>query len=211
MRETTNLSCRIYRVLLAAYPAEFRREYGPSMLQVFRDSSRDAAMRQRKFATANFWLTMLSDLVVSASKQHMQNFGQENGAMNNMRRDLIAVAGCVVIILAAFMLLSYGRAHEVGPVLVFGRVLDAVVFTGIIGNLVVFLLVKITKWVGLVSHRVLDFSRRDCATGDSACCCWEQDRSAVSPRGNYLGLPCKPRLLGTTPLSLALHCQERAS
>ena len=146
MRETTNLSCRIYRVLLAAYPAEFRREYGPSMLQVFRDSSRDAAMRQRKFATANFWFTILSDLVVSASKQHMENFGQENGVMNNIRRDLIAVAGCVVIILAAFMLLSYGRAHEVAPVLVFGRVLDAVVFTGIVGNLVVFLLVKITKW-----------------------------------------------------------------
>ena len=146
MRENTNLSCRIYRVLLAAYPSEFRREYGRSMLQVFRDSSRDAAMRQRKFTTANFWLTILCDLVVSASRQHIESFGQENGAMNNIRRDLIAVAGCVVIILAAFMLLTYGRAHEVAPVLVFGRVLDALVFTGIVGNLVVFLLVKITKW-----------------------------------------------------------------
>lgn len=146
MRETTNLSCRIYRVLLAAYPSDFRREYGQSMLQVFRDSSRDAAMRSRKVATVNFWLTILCDLVVSASKQHLENFGQENGAMNNMRRDLIAVAGCAVIILAAFMLLSYGRVREIAPVLVFGRVLDAVVFTGIIGNAVVFLLVKLTKW-----------------------------------------------------------------
>lgn len=146
MREHTNLSCRIYRVLLAAYPSEFRREYGPSMLQVFRDSSRDAALRPRKFASANFWLTILCDLVVSASKQHIESFGQENGAMNNIRRDLMAVAGCAVIILAAFILLTYGRANEVGPVLVFGRVLDALVFTGIVGNLAVFLLVKITRW-----------------------------------------------------------------
>src|SRR6476659_5439891 len=113
MRETTNLSCRIYRVLLAAYPADFRREYGRSMVQVFRDSSRDASRRQKKFATANFWLTILCDLIVSASKQHIENFGQENSAMNNMRRDLIAVAGCAVIILAAFMLLTYGRVHEI--------------------------------------------------------------------------------------------------
>lgn len=145
MSETTNLSCRIYRLLLAAYPAEFRREYGPSMVQVFRDSSRDAALRQRKLATASFWKTILCDLAISASKQHIENFAQEN-AMNNIRRDLIAVTGCVVIILTAFMLLTYGRTHEVEAVLVFGRVLDALVFTGIVGNAIVFLLVKITKW-----------------------------------------------------------------
>jgi len=69
--------------------------------------------------------------------------------MNNVRRDLIAVVGCVLIILAAFMLLNYGRAHEVGSVLVFGRVLDALVFTGIVCNLIVFLLVKITRWNSL--------------------------------------------------------------
>lgn len=66
--------------------------------------------------------------------------------MNNMRRDLVAVVGCAVIILTAFMLLSYGRAHEIGSLLVFGRILDAVVFTGVVGNLIVFLLVKLTRW-----------------------------------------------------------------
>ena len=146
MRETASLSCRIYRILLAAYPADFRREYGPSMLQVFRDSARDAATREGKFATAKFWFAILGDLVVSASKQHIENVREVNDPMNNMRRDLIAVVGCAVIILTAFILLSYGRAHEVGSLLVFGRVLDAVVFTGVVGNLIVFLLVKLTKW-----------------------------------------------------------------
>jgi len=146
MRETASLSCRVYRILLAAYPADFRREYGPSMLQVFRDSSRDAAKRSGKLATASFWLAILGDLIISASKQHIENVGEVNGAMNNIRRDLIAVVGCAFIILAAFMLLNYGRVHEVGSLLVFGRVLDAVVFTGIAGNVIVFLLVKITRW-----------------------------------------------------------------
>jgi len=146
MRETASLSCRVYRLLLAAYPAEFRREYGSSMLQVFRDSSRAAKTSEGKLATGKFWLAILGDLVVSASKQHIENVREVNGPMNNMRRDLLAVMGCSVIILTAFLLLSYGRAHEVGSLLVFGRVLDAVVFTGVVGNLIVFLLVKLTRW-----------------------------------------------------------------
>ena len=145
MRETASLSCRIYRILLAAYPSEFRREYGPSLLQVFRDSSRDATRREGKFATGKFWLAILGDLIVSASKQHIENV-REDGPMNNIRRDLLAAVGCAAIILTAFMLLSYGRAHEVGSLLVFGRILDAIVFTGVVGNLIVFLLVKLTRW-----------------------------------------------------------------
>ena len=34
-------SKRIYRVLLVAYPKEFRREYGSHMVQVFRDLCRE--------------------------------------------------------------------------------------------------------------------------------------------------------------------------
>jgi hypothetical protein len=149
MRKTTNLSCRIYRVLLAAYPSDFRREYGPSMLQVFRDSYRDASRRQKKLARANYWLAILCDLVVTAPKQHIENVGKANSTMNNIRRDLVAVIGCAVIILIAFVLLNYGRAHEIGSVLAVGRVLDAIVVAGVVGNLVVFLLVKLTKWNSL--------------------------------------------------------------
>src|ERR1041385_31650 len=125
MKATTNLSCRIYRILLAAYPAEFRKEYGPSMLQVFRDSHRDALRQRKKFGTFNYWLAILSDLGITASRQHIEHAGKVNIAMNSIRRDLIAVFGCAVIVVAAFMLLNYGRVHEVGSVLIFGRVLDA--------------------------------------------------------------------------------------
>ena len=69
--------------------------------------------------------------------------------MTTLRRDIVSMVGCTAIIVTAFAVLSYGRAHEVSSILVFGRVLDAIATTGIIGNLIVFLLVKTTRWNSL--------------------------------------------------------------
>ena len=65
--------------------------------------------------------------------------------MRNLRSDLIAIGGCVFIIALALALLSYGRSHQVSSILFFGYVLDAIAFTGLVGNLIVFLLVKLTS------------------------------------------------------------------
>ena len=65
--------------------------------------------------------------------------------MRNLRSDALALIGCIAIIVAAFFLLTYGRRHEVSSILIFGYALDALVTTGVIGNLIVFLLVKITR------------------------------------------------------------------
>jgi hypothetical protein len=37
--------------------------------------------------------------------------------MNNLRKDVTAVLGCVLVIVAAFILLGYGRKHEVSQLL----------------------------------------------------------------------------------------------
>ena len=66
--------------------------------------------------------------------------------MRNLRTDLFAIGGCVLIILAALLLLNYGRSHQVSSILVFGFALDAIVFTGVVGNLIVFLLIKLTRF-----------------------------------------------------------------
>ena len=66
--------------------------------------------------------------------------------MRNLRTDLFAIGGCVLIILAALLLLSYGRTHQVSSILVFGFALDAIAFTGVVGNLIVFLLIKLTRF-----------------------------------------------------------------
>jgi hypothetical protein len=45
-------SARLYRLLLGAYPARFRQEYGAPMLQLFRDSCREAARRRGLYGIA---------------------------------------------------------------------------------------------------------------------------------------------------------------
>ena len=80
----------------------------------------------------------------------------------NRRSDAIAVAARVGIIIIAFLLLSYGRRNDVASILLFGYVLDALITTGIIGNLIVFILSKTTKlnplrlalWTFAIVHAV---------------------------------------------------------
>ena len=69
--------------------------------------------------------------------------------MNNLRKDAIAVVGCLGIIVVAFFLLQYGRSKNVSSILLFGYILDAVVTTGLMGNLVVFILAKATRFNSL--------------------------------------------------------------
>jgi hypothetical protein len=114
------------------------------MIQVFRDCYSAEAMNTKVFGTLRLWLRTLLDLVQTAPKEHLENLRKED-FMNNLRRDAIAFIGCVAIIVLAFSLLTYGRKHEVAPILIFGYALDALVTTGVLGNLIVFLLVKVTK------------------------------------------------------------------
>lgn len=115
------------------------------MLQLFRDRYRDEA-RKHKLAIVFYWFAVLYDLIVTSMNEHSQNSRKGDRFMNNLRRDLIGLSACVAISIVAFVLLSYGRSNEVGSILLFGRILDAVATAGIVGNLVVFLLARITKW-----------------------------------------------------------------
>jgi hypothetical protein len=89
------------------------------------------------------WRHTLIDLISSAAKEHSDT---ENPFMSNLSKNLIAVFGCVLVIAIAFILLTYGRRNEVSSILVFGYFLDALVTTGLVGNLIVFLLAKTTKF-----------------------------------------------------------------
>jgi hypothetical protein len=149
MKITAVLSCRVYKLLLIAYPSEFRREYAHQMLQVFRDCYRDEARRNSHLAIAGYWVRTLLDLAMTAAREHSENFRKDHAVMSTLRRDLVALVGCIAIIVIALALLNYGKTHEVPSILIFGYVLDAIVTAGIIGNLIVFLLVKTTKWNSL--------------------------------------------------------------
>jgi hypothetical protein len=138
-------SHRLYALLLAAYPSTFRREYGAQMAQVFRDRCREVARQPRGVGLLRLWKETLLDLLRTVTTEHLENLWKGKTAVKNLRMDALALLGCIAIILSAMLLLSYGRTHLVSSILLFGHTLDALAATGIIGNLIVFLLVKISK------------------------------------------------------------------
>jgi hypothetical protein len=138
-----NISYRLYGLLLFAYPPEFRRKFGDEMLQVFRDCYRAQATRR---SLPSFWLRTLIDLLSTAVTERTDRSGREGILMNNGRRDVVALLACIGIIVIAFLLLSYGRRNEVSSILAFGYVLDALITTGVVGNFIVFLLAKTTRF-----------------------------------------------------------------
>src|SRR6266481_5349613 len=96
-------SHRVYAWLLLAYPAEFRREYGPQMAQLFRDYYRTEKRHGSRLGLSQLWLRTLLDVAETAPKEHLENLGKENSTMNNLRRDAVALLGCIGIILVSLV------------------------------------------------------------------------------------------------------------
>ena len=132
----------IYSILLLAYPRQFRREYGSQMVLLLLDCQRDARTTS---ARRRLWLRTVFDLIRTAPREHLNNFKEENKLMRKLHTDLVAIGACILLILGALLLLSYGRSHQISSILLFGHILDALAFTGIVGNLIVFLVVKLTS------------------------------------------------------------------
>jgi hypothetical protein len=65
-----DLSVWLYRLLLAAYPARFREEYGAAMVQLFRDTARDAIRRRGVLGLSALWLRTLADFTISVIRQY---------------------------------------------------------------------------------------------------------------------------------------------
>ena len=155
-----NISCRFYGFLLLAYPAEFRRRFGTQMLQVFRDCYRAEAANG---SLKRFWLRSLLDLIFSVTRERIDDFGRKDVFMSNRRVEPLALLSCVAIIVVAFLLLTYGRRNDVPAIIFLGYFLDALATAGVVGNLVLFILLKATEinplraalWVFAVVHGVL--------------------------------------------------------
>jgi hypothetical protein len=79
---------RLYRLLLYAYPADFRREYGPEMAQLFRDTCRDAYRQNGSLGRA-FWMPLLTDLMQTALQEHVRALLSAAGVENVRTRSLL--------------------------------------------------------------------------------------------------------------------------
>lgn len=134
---------KLFQMVLFAYPREFRREYGKQMEQFFRDCYRAERVSRGRLGVGGLWFRTLLDLARAAPREHLENLGKDNAIMKNFGKNALAFLGSIALIVMAFLLLSYGRKHEVSTILIFGRVLDALVTAGIVANLLIFLLMII--------------------------------------------------------------------
>jgi hypothetical protein len=116
------------------------------MEQVFRDCYRAEQLNRGRLGVGSLWFRTLLDLARAAPREHLENLGKENAFMKHLGKNALALVVSIALIVIAFLLLSYGRKHEVSTILVFGRALDALVTAGIVGNLIIFLLVTLTRF-----------------------------------------------------------------
>lgn len=107
---TRSLSERVYAVLLVAYPKGFRREYGPSMAQVFGDMCREARGRGGAPGLVRLWSRTLPDLVVSMASERSKAMG---GALMQAGR-FVTLRN--LMLLNAAVLLTCGLALALAPV-----------------------------------------------------------------------------------------------
>jgi hypothetical protein len=102
---------RVYRVLLLAYPRDFRREYGLQMEQAFGDLYREEAReRSGRSGLAHLWALTVSDLARTAVAQRiMPRADHEEVTMYDRK---LAVVGLVLLLAPLYFvsasLLKYG-------------------------------------------------------------------------------------------------------
>jgi hypothetical protein len=114
------------------------------MTQLFRDCYRD--IQSAGFVGGVvFWLRMILDVVRTAPVERWEALRKGRDIMKNPKTDVIGLLVCLAIIVVAFLLLGYGRRHEIASILIFGHALDAIVTAGVISNLIIFALAKATR------------------------------------------------------------------
>jgi capsular polysaccharide biosynthesis protein len=112
MTDSTNpkavaFSVRVYERLLAVYPAEFRREFGPSMKQVFRDQCMDATAAEGKRGLFLLWCRALLDWIKTVALEH--------GADLFRSASPLATVAKIYVLVFAFALLCGGAAAYLAP------------------------------------------------------------------------------------------------
>jgi hypothetical protein len=70
--QSVSLSLSLYRLMLYAYPAKFRREYAVHMAQVFRDCCLAAERQDGLTGMLLLWIHTLVDFLISVIQEHSQ-------------------------------------------------------------------------------------------------------------------------------------------
>ena len=142
VKKTPTRAPRLYALLLAAYPREFRREYGREMALVFADRCREQSRARGPSALARVWGEALLDLALNVPREHFEKFGEGDGLMKTLRTLALAVVAYAFTLLIVAPL--YVRNARSLPFFL-GYLLDALISTGLIFNFF-YLLLTLTRW-----------------------------------------------------------------
>jgi hypothetical protein len=99
--DLVSLSASVYRVLLAFYPARFKRDYGPHMAQVFRDSCLKTYRQSGPPGMLSLWALTLLDWFKTVIEEQM------NRGTEVTRNKFIRLSGWAMVLAAVILLLSF--------------------------------------------------------------------------------------------------------
>ena len=143
VQNSPTLSRRVYVLLLAAYPSEFREKFGREMALVFCDRCREEGDRPR--ALLRLWLEAIADFARTAPAEHFKAF--PGGAIMKVLRTvvlaLLAYAFALLVVAPVYM-----RNREQLPGFV-NSLVDALISTGVLFNLI-YLVLTLPRFVGRV-------------------------------------------------------------
>lgn len=139
--KTATASERVYALLLAAYPAGFRREYGREMRLVFADRCREEGGGFA--ALAGVWLDALADLARTAPAEHLERIFGGGRLMRILRTVALAALAYAFTILVVAPLYARNVGRMPGFV---ASLLDALIFTGMLFNFI-FLVLTLPRLV----------------------------------------------------------------
>ena len=137
-----SFSKHLFRLMLLAYPREFRLDYGSEMTHVFCDCYRDSNSRG-SLTVLELWLRVIADVIQTAPLERWETF-RKGENMKNVKRDVFGLLACLAIVVVALLLLGYVRTLS-GSIVMVGFALDAIVVAGVISNLIIFGLMMATR------------------------------------------------------------------
>lgn len=136
---TRTFSARLYALLLAAYPAGFRREYGREMALIFADRCREGA--GRRGALAAVWCEALIDLGRAATRERWVSLSGGGRLLSTLRTVVLAALAYAftLLVVAPLYVGNAGRLPAFACYL-----LDSLIFTGLVFNFI-FLVLTLTR------------------------------------------------------------------
>jgi hypothetical protein len=92
---------RVYRLLLRAYPPEFRAEYGREMVLLFRDQCRDSHVR-----TVGFWAAVIWDVARSAPALRVEAWRERARESTRTMEVVMKIAAMLAMLLGGLGILN---------------------------------------------------------------------------------------------------------